>query len=739
MGLPAVFWCGEVFGVVANRCGEFIAVDEATAGRAHLRWARILVRAAFGSIPATVKISLGSWRCEVPIWVGWGPQIAKNVVAGGENRASSMAEISVAGTNGIHMRRACEQGEEMNVLERLAGRLCALSFLEQVDQLIGKDHLFKRSIILIKAWCYYESRILGAHHGLISTYALETLVLYIINLFHSTLHGPLAVLCRFLNYYSTFDWDKYCISLNGPVAISSLPEIVVETPEIDGNEFLLSEEFLKNSTEVFSASTRALDTNGQAFSVKHLNIIDPLKENNNLGRSVSKGNFHRIRCAFSYGARKLGGILSLPRERIAEGLKRFFITTLDHNGRGLRSDVQVPVMVYSTGRSEVSDLSGDHDRGFTGLQNDQWYHNYTLAIPVQHSLPTLPSQVWYMGAQMQLKRNFFSTRNANDFIPQSFCHPFPFQLSSSSLSVKETMKFRGTGTYIPEVNVEEKLKLQGAETYNFDLGVEEKLKSRGTGPFFPDMCVEKLMLQGTGRYMLDMGVEEKVKLRGRGTFICDVGVEEKFKSQGSCSYIPDLVVEENIESAGPSTRIPAMGVEEKAKSQGTGMYTPDMDVEEWAKSLGIATYSPDWTKYAYWQMHVWGNGRKAEPRVQGSLPTSPLNTEKVEVSSETDKGKSSSSFDLSLEEFPLLPSSSKKAIAFATPQSGHPTVFPQPQESSPGSESIEFGTFGPSSSSVTMDSMPKQGPPVSSESDEEKVMAKPFQLDDDEDFPPLSM
>jgi hypothetical protein len=39
----------------------------------------------------------------------------------------------------------------------------------QVDRLVGKDHLFKRNIILIKAWCYYESRILGAHYGLIST------------------------------------------------------------------------------------------------------------------------------------------------------------------------------------------------------------------------------------------------------------------------------------------------------------------------------------------------------------------------------------------------------------------------------------------------------------------------------------------------------------------------------------------------------------------------------------------
>lgn len=63
----------------------------------------------------------------------------------------------------------------------------------QVDYIIGQDHLFKRSILLIKAWCYYESRILGAHHRLISTYALETLVLYIFQVFHSSLDGPLAV------------------------------------------------------------------------------------------------------------------------------------------------------------------------------------------------------------------------------------------------------------------------------------------------------------------------------------------------------------------------------------------------------------------------------------------------------------------------------------------------------------------------------------------------------------------
>lgn len=38
---------------------------------------------------------------------------------------------------------------------------------------------------MIKAGCFYESRILGAHHGLISTYALEMLVLYIFHIFNN--------------------------------------------------------------------------------------------------------------------------------------------------------------------------------------------------------------------------------------------------------------------------------------------------------------------------------------------------------------------------------------------------------------------------------------------------------------------------------------------------------------------------------------------------------------------------
>lgn len=44
------------------------------------------------------------------------------------------------------------------------------------------------------------------------------------------------------------------------------------------------------------------------------------------------GNFYRIRSAFKYGARKLGWILMLPEDRIADELNRFFANTLDRHG-----------------------------------------------------------------------------------------------------------------------------------------------------------------------------------------------------------------------------------------------------------------------------------------------------------------------------------------------------------------------------------------------------------------------
>ncbi|KAH7864407.1 hypothetical protein Vadar_029284 [Vaccinium darrowii] len=218
------------------------------------------------------------------------------------------------------------------------GGLCTLCFLEEVDHLISQNHLLKRSIILIKAWCYYESRILGAHHGLISTYALETLVLYIFHVFNNSFAGPLEVLYRFLEFFSNFDWDNFCVSLWGPVPIRSLPDVTAEHPRKDKGELLLSKLFLDACSSVYAVFPSGQENQGQRFVSKHFNVIDPLRVNNNLGRSVSKGNFFRIRSAFAFGAKRLARILDCPKENLVYEVNQFFMNTWDRHGNGNRPD-----------------------------------------------------------------------------------------------------------------------------------------------------------------------------------------------------------------------------------------------------------------------------------------------------------------------------------------------------------------------------------------------------------------
>ncbi|GAB4826266.1 hypothetical protein Ancab_009131 [Ancistrocladus abbreviatus] len=233
------------------------------------------------------------------------------------------------------------------------GGLCTLCFLDEVDYLIGHNHLFKRSIILIKAWCYYESRILGAHHGLISTYALETLVLYIFHVFNNCFAGPLEVLYRFLEFFGKFDWENFCVSLWGPVPISSLPNIRADAPRKDGRELLLSKKFLDACSYVYSVFPSGSENHEQPFISKFFNVIDPLRTNNNLGRSVSKGNFSRIRSAFAFGAQRLARLLDCPEDNIVAELNQFFMNTQDRHGKGPRPDI--PFVDASHVQSEDSE------------------------------------------------------------------------------------------------------------------------------------------------------------------------------------------------------------------------------------------------------------------------------------------------------------------------------------------------------------------------------------------------
>ncbi|KAK9809872.1 hypothetical protein WJX72_000706 [[Myrmecia] bisecta] len=207
------------------------------------------------------------------------------------------------------------------------GGLCTVTFLESIDRRIGRGHLFKRSIILVKAWCYYESRLLGAHHGLISTYALETMVLYIFNMYHEELASPLQVLHKFLVVLSKFDWECYCLSLQGPIPLATFPNPKVEPVDIGDHQPLLHDDYMRHLLDKFSPQYPVGPGGLRTFAVKHLNIMDPLLPSNNLGRSVSRASFARIRKALGHGAVTLAEVLQKDGEEARLGIDHFFRNT----------------------------------------------------------------------------------------------------------------------------------------------------------------------------------------------------------------------------------------------------------------------------------------------------------------------------------------------------------------------------------------------------------------------------
>ncbi|KAE8789177.1 hypothetical protein D1007_36663 [Hordeum vulgare] len=298
---------------------------------------------AFGSVPLKTYLPDGDVDITILTNVNLDNNFVQDVccllAAEQSNEAAEFAlkEIQVINAK-VKIIKCVIDNLVMDISFNQVGGVSTLCFLEMANKEIGKDHLFKRSIILIKAWCYHEGNIHGSNHWLMSTYALEVLILYIFNLFHTVLHGPLQALYKFLEYYSKFDWDNQCLTLNGPVPLSSLRNYTAG-PTGSNEELLLSKEPLEPSLRRLFDLPAGSDGRGPEFRLKYLNIIDPLKGDNNLGTSISEANSRVIRDAFAAGAEKLGQILKLPCELIAEQVYVFFTHTLGKHGRGERQDL----------------------------------------------------------------------------------------------------------------------------------------------------------------------------------------------------------------------------------------------------------------------------------------------------------------------------------------------------------------------------------------------------------------
>ena len=113
-------------------------------------------------------------------------------------------------------------------------------------------------------------------------------------------------------------WSGDHSSIQLPTQVC-LALVAVEKPagmKVDG--MLLSDDFTEEMMELYSPvrhkqapdSKPVMPQPSKSFPVKLLNIMDPLLPTNNLGRSVSKASFARIRKALAHGAKTLTDIMA---------------------------------------------------------------------------------------------------------------------------------------------------------------------------------------------------------------------------------------------------------------------------------------------------------------------------------------------------------------------------------------------------------------------------------------------
>ncbi|KAF0714049.1 Aste57867_4063 [Aphanomyces stellatus] len=189
-------------------------------------------------------------------------------------------------------------------------------FLEAMDKLIGKAHLFKRSVLLVHGWLVYES---GAstdtkHGEILRDYTVAVMMLYVFNLYHASLHQPLQAIARFFGLFAAFPWDGFCVSIEGPRDLLCLPNPPL--PPSQG-KLLLEDEMLEmhrtrrfdDTPEPTPPTPPSMHDAILQFNIKHINIMDPIDPSKNLGEGVTAKQAASFRNALDQGATKLHAVM----------------------------------------------------------------------------------------------------------------------------------------------------------------------------------------------------------------------------------------------------------------------------------------------------------------------------------------------------------------------------------------------------------------------------------------------
>ena len=201
--------------------------------------------------------------------------------------------------------------------------LCKLYLLTNLETTVFKNtlniNLFKRTLLLIKIWSQNESSILGSNIGLMASYCLECLVMYLFNEKFNTIESEFHGFCLFFELISQINWEKEIITIYGKLTIEEY--LILSNKNDEEYEKSLTSLFKKENTHLSNENilslqskvskfkdsdrTQSFNSNKKIIGIKYMNVLDPLFPSNNLGKSINFYNYTKIKKSFEIMNKKL--------------------------------------------------------------------------------------------------------------------------------------------------------------------------------------------------------------------------------------------------------------------------------------------------------------------------------------------------------------------------------------------------------------------------------------------------
>ena len=222
---------------------------------------------------------------------------------------------------------------------QLMNKLNYLDIYKESSYSENKLNLYRRTLLLIKAWCFYEEKLMGSNMGLMASYTLEILVIYMFNFYYDEINNEFDGFKKFFEIMYNFDFERDIFSLFGIINNSDFNSKILENNinkqgesntinkqpfwYLDISNKNLNKENSNNKNKpllnINDVKYFIINLNNETKNLyqmdevniinnnfnKFINIIDPLNDHNNLGKSISFFSKSRMKIAFANMHKKL--------------------------------------------------------------------------------------------------------------------------------------------------------------------------------------------------------------------------------------------------------------------------------------------------------------------------------------------------------------------------------------------------------------------------------------------------